>query len=58
MVRGLPVRRRRRGHEFEVQPAVEDVVEHAEEVALLEDGVAGGAAEAVDVEQTVASFHD
>ena len=52
------MRRRRRGHEFEVQPAVEDVVEHAEEVALLEYGVAGGAPEAVDVEETVSGFHD
>ena len=49
---------RGRCDELEVEPAVEDVVVHAEQVAFLEEGVAGGTAEAVCVKETVPGFHD
>ena len=41
-----------------MEPAVQDIVVHAEQVALLEECVAGGASEAVDVKETVPCFHD
>ena len=49
---------RRLCDELEVEPAVEDIVVHAEQVPLLEEGVAGGASEAVGVKETVPGFHD
>ena len=49
---------RRVGDQLKVEPAVQDIVVHAEEVALLEEGVAGGTAEAVGVKEAVAGLHD
>jgi len=51
-------RRRPRPHDLEVHAAVDDLAEHAEEVALSEDDVAGGAAEALHVEEAVPRLHD
>ena len=43
---------------LKVDSAVEDVVEHAEEVSLPEDDVTVGAPEAVEVEYAVSRLHD
>ena len=57
-------RRGRRGRHrggllhLEVRPAEDRLPEHAEEVSLPEEEIAGDAPEAVDVEEAVPGLHD
>ncbi len=43
---------------LEVRPAEDRLPEHAEEVSLPEEEIAGDAPEAVDVEEAVPGLHD